>query len=196
MDTRCFLRVGQGELKMSKEDNYSIYIVVSQTNTVLGKLIQRQLGVRFNHCSVSLDDSLNHIFSFGRKELHNVFRAGFVRESKADGFFAEYKRSYIAVLQIPVTKKQWEQAKDCLLRFKQQGNQYKYSVLGLVYCYLGIPIKRKNKYFCSQFVAEFLRESGLCLFDKDESLICPHDFLKISIGEVIYTGEIGKYDVA
>lgn len=181
---------------MSNYDKKYIYIVISKTNTTLGKFIQRQLGVGYNHCSVSLDDSLEDIFSFGRKEIHNFFRAGFVRESISDGFFAVHKYSDVAVLQIPVTEEQWNQASEGITQFKQQKNQYKYSLLGLAYCYLGIPVKRKNKYFCSQFVAELLKQAGIELFDKEESLVRPHDFLSVGAGEVVYAGEIGNYCVA
>lgn len=181
---------------MVNDDKRFIYIVVSKTDTALGKLIQKKLGVSYNHCSVSLDESLENIFSFGRKELHNMFRAGFVRESKSEGFFAAHKYSYIAVLRIPVTEEQWWQVKKCLAQFKQQKNQYKYSVLGLAYCYLGIPVKRKNKYFYSQFAAELLQRSGIQLFDKDESLVRPHDFLGLESGQVVYKGEIRNYCVA
>lgn len=181
---------------MVNDDKRFIYIVVSKTDTALGKLIQKKLGVSYNHCSVSLDESLENIFSFGRKELHNMFRAGFVRESKNEGFFAAHKYSYVAVLRIPVTEEQWWQVKECLAQFKKQKNQYKYSVLGLAYCYLGIPMKRKNKYFCSQFAAELLQRSGIQLFDKDESLVRPHDFLGLENGQVVYKGEIRNYCVA
>lgn len=105
---------------MSNGDKRFIYIVVSKTDTALGKLIQKKLGVSYNHCSVSLDESLENIFSFGRKELHNMFRAGFVRESKSEGFFAAHKYSYVAVLRIPVTEEQWWQVKECLAQFKKQ----------------------------------------------------------------------------
>lgn len=178
---------------MSKLNKKFIYIIVSRTDTTLGKVIQKKLGVHYNHCSISLDESLENIFSFGRKELHNVFRAGFVRESKSEGFFAKHNSSDIVVLQIPVTETQWDQVNVFLAQFKKKRSQYKYSLLGLVYCYFGIPIKRKNKYFCSQFVAELLHQSGVRLFDKEESLVRPHDFLSLGAGQVVYTGKIGEY---
>lgn len=181
---------------MSEHNKKFIYIVISKTNTALGKCIQKKLGVNYNHCSISLDESLENIFSFGRKEIHNIFRAGFVKESKNDGFFGKYNNSNIVVLKVPVTETQWDQVNEFLGQFKKQRSQYKYSLLGLIYCYFGIPVKRKNKYFCSQFVAELLQQSGIQLFDKDESLVRPHDFLSLKAGQVVYMGEIGNYCAA
>ena len=56
-----------------------------------------------------------------------------------------------------------------------------------------MPIKRKNKYFCSQFVTEVLNRSGLSLFAKPETLIRPHDYLHLSQMKIVYRGEIGAY---
>ena len=35
-------------------ENY-VYIMISKTNTVLGTMIQKSLGVSYNHCSITLD---------------------------------------------------------------------------------------------------------------------------------------------
>ena len=94
---------------MSIKNETYIYIVVSRTNTTLGRLIQRKLGVAYNHCSISLDASLETIYSFGRKELRNIFRAGFVQESKSRGFFKEHNDSGIAVVRISVSVEEYEQ---------------------------------------------------------------------------------------
>lgn len=178
---------------MSIKNETYIYIVVSRTNTTLGRLIQRKLGVAYNHCSISLDASLETIYSFGRKELRNIFRAGFVQESKSRGFFKEHNDSGIAVVRISVSVEEYEQIYKILKEFQSQQAQYKYSMLGLLYCYLGIPHKRKDKYFCSQFVAEVLLKAGLTLFKKPETLVRPHDFLSLNIGELIYRGQISNY---
>lgn len=181
---------------MSTPDNKYIYIVLSKTDTLLGRMIQNKLGVYYNHCSISLDKNLDAIYSFGRKELKNFFRAGFVRESKSSGFFLQHCNSNIIVLKLSVSSNQWQQVNLIINEFKSQSECYKYSALGLLYCYFGIPVKREYKYFCSQFVAELLKQADIYCFEKPESLVRPHDFLDLSHGQVIYKGEIGKYYVA
>lgn len=178
---------------MSGGQKRNIYIVVSKTDTVLGRLIQKKLGVEYNHCSISLDESLEDIYSFGRKELWNMFRAGFVKESKSEGFFKKYNNSDIAVMRVPVTQEQLQEIAINIARFQVHKELYSYNALGLIYCYLGINAKRKNKYFCSQFVAEVLEESGVWILNKPQNLVRPHDFLRVDNGQIIYTGEIGKY---
>ncbi len=179
----------------SNQQEY-IYIMLSKTNTLLGKTIQRALGVSYNHCSLALDDSLETIYSFGRKELRNMFVAGFVQESKSKGFFAVHHDSDITLLRLPVTVEEKKRIRERIAVFQQNAAPCKYSVLGLLYCYWGIPVERENKFFCSQFVAQVLFLAGVSVFDRPASLIRPHDFLQIPSAESVYTGKIGKYQIA
>ncbi len=173
-----------------------IYIMLSRTNTLLGKAIQHALSVSYNHCSLALDDSLETIYSFGRKELRNMFVAGFVQESKSNGFFAVHHNADITVLRLSVTAAEKEQIRQIIATFQQGKAPYKYSFLGLFYCYWGIPVERENRFFCSQFVAQVLCLAGVHVFDRPASLIRPHDFLGIPAAESIYTGKIGQYQIA
>lgn len=181
---------------MYNQGNKDIYIVLSSTDTVLGKVIQRKLGVSYNHCSISLDENLERIYSFGRKTYWHMFSAGFVHESKSSGFYKRYEKTRIIVLKMAVTKQQWFKINKQISLFTETKDQYSYSLIGLIYCELGMPIKRKNKYFCSQFVTEVLSTSGVSLFEKPETLIRPHDYLKLSQIKVVYRGEIGAYNAA
>ncbi|MHC5267875.1 hypothetical protein ACYSNO_01615 [Enterococcus sp. LJL98] len=181
---------------MCSKSKKDVYIVLSSTDTVLGKMIQKKLGVSYNHCSISLDENLERIYSFGRKSYWHMFSAGFVHESKSSGFYKKYQKTRIVVLRISVTKKQWYRIKRRIALFSEDRHRYSYSLIGLIYCDLGMDIKRKNKYFCSQFVTEVLHSSGVTLFKKPETLIKPHDYLKLPQIKIIYRGEIGAYTAA
>lgn len=176
----------------NKQEEY-IYIMLSRTNTLLGNMIRAGLGVSYNHCSLSLDESLETIYSFGRKELRNVFLAGFVQESKNNGFFRVHNTSDIIVIRMSVSSQEKERLCEIIADFQASKDLYRYSLLGLVYCYFGIPVKRKNKYFCSQFVTEVLLEAGIQVFDKPATLVRPHDFLDLPSTKFIYTGQIKNY---
>lgn len=180
---------------MGKKKQEYIYIMVSRTNTMLGKVIQMALGVSYNHCSIALDDSLESIYSFGRKEIGNMFVAGFVQESKNSGFFAVHDKSNIALLRLSVSREEKMRIHEIISEFQQSKEPCKYSLLGLLYCYRGIPVERENKFFCSQFVAQVLQLAGVDVFDKPASLIRPHDFLEIPFAEFVYTGTIGSYGI-
>ena len=179
---------------MNSNKQTYVYIMVSKTNTLLGMTIQKMLGVSYNHCSIALDDSLETIYSIGRKELHNIFNAGFVVEGKGCGYFAAHENSNIILVRIAVDYEEKERIYEEILKY--QNEQCKYNLLGLIYCYFGIAKERDNRKFCSQFVAEVLESSDVNLFDKPATLIRPHDFLEIPSAEVVYYGSIGNYHAA
>lgn len=170
-----------------------IYIIVSRTDTVLGRMIRKSLGVPFNHCSIATDQSLSCFYSIGRKGIYNPLRAGFVEESKDAGFFKIHSNAQIAVLRVAVTEEQLHALEESLAEFQAKAAQINYSLLGLVYCYFGISTKRENKYFCSQFVAELLQSAGIELLHKPPTLTRPHDFLQLPEAESIYTGTFQNY---
>ena len=62
-------------------------------------------------------------------------------------------------------------------RFLEQKDIYTYSRLGVILCLLHIPHKFENSYFCSQFVAEVLSNSGAVQLKKKESLYLPNHLL-------------------
>ena len=178
---------------MLSASTHYVYIIVSRTDTVLGRLIRRGLGAPFNHCSITTDQSLSCFYSIGRKGIYNPLRTGFVCESKDAGFFKTHSNAQMAVLRVPVSEAQLRALEESLASFQENAEHIKYSLFGLVYCYFGISAKRENKYFCSQFVAEILQSAGIDLLQKPPTLTFPHDFLLLPEAESIYTGTFQNY---
>ena len=92
------------EKLLVRRDHKHVYVVLSGTDTVLGRIIQKKLGVSYNHCSISLDEDLERIYSFGRKTYWHVFSSGFVKESKSSGFYKRFGSTRIIVLKIAEQK--------------------------------------------------------------------------------------------
>ena len=66
-----------------------IYIVLTDTGTLLSKAIGLYTRKDLNHASIAFDEELNEMYSFGRKQRHNPFVGGFVKENAAEGIFQE-----------------------------------------------------------------------------------------------------------
>lgn len=58
-------------------------------------------------------------------------------------------------------------------QFLARKEQYIYSWWGVIFFLLHIPHKFKDRYFCSQFVAEVLLQAGAVELKKKESLYLP-----------------------
>ncbi len=71
--------------------------------------------------------------------------------------------------------------------------RYRYNFLGLFGLMFDIPIQRDNKFFCSQFVATLLINSGIDIFKKAPALVRPGDFRKCKELTLIYEGSLRAY---
>lgn len=63
-----------------------LYIVVSQTGTLLSRVLKLITGAQYNHVSLGLQPDLEYMYSFGRKNPYNPFYGGFVIESPKWGY--------------------------------------------------------------------------------------------------------------
>ena len=85
-----------------------VYIVVSQTGTLLSRLLKLVTKAEYNHASISLVPDLDTMYSFGRKNPYNPFLAGFVTESARFGTFKRFSQTRIMVLDIAVSEEQYQ----------------------------------------------------------------------------------------
>ena len=47
--------------------NRQLYIVISQTGTLLSRILKQITGAEYNHASISLSRDLERMYSFGRR---------------------------------------------------------------------------------------------------------------------------------
>lgn len=76
---------------------------------------------------------------------------------------------------------------------KLKSSDYKYDFLGIVLRFIHIPIKFRNKYVCSYFVADVLEKSNICKFNKKVYFIKPKDFENLKGFNQIYEGKYIDY---
>ena len=58
----------------------------------------------------------------------------------------------------------------------ERREEYRYTCLGVWCCLLGLPLERRGRYFCSQFVAELLERSRALSLEKAPGLYLPNHF--------------------
>lgn len=56
---------------MNCTDTKNIYIVLTQTGTLLSRIIKFLTQGQYNHASIGFDEELNYMYSFGRK-MHTI----------------------------------------------------------------------------------------------------------------------------
>lgn len=139
--------------------NRQIYIVISQTGTLLSRILKQITGAEYNHASISLSRDLERMYSFGRRHPYNPFWGGFVIESPRTGTFKRFSETKVLVLSVSVTEEQHAELKEMLDVMWKRRRKYGYNYIGLCLAYFHIVWKQEGCYYCSEFVGELLTKS-------------------------------------
>lgn len=170
--------------------NPNVYIILTDTGTMFTRCIKLFTRKPHNHASISFDPELIEVYSFGRKKPNNPFIGGFVKEDIRNDFF---KNARCVIYSIAVTEEQKEKMMQKIKEIENNKHFYRYNLIGLFFILLNIPYQRKNAYFCSQFVASVLYESGDFIGGKPPCLTTPYDLLDTDKMSPIYEGNLQKY---
>lgn len=170
-----------------------IYLVFSKTGTWLSKTINVFTSTKYVHSSISFDNNFNVMYSFGRKYPNNPFSGGFVEENLHGGVYKKFTESECIIYKVRITDEQLILLKNQINYFIMDKYKYKYNFIGLLFVLINKPIKRKNYYFCSQFISEILINSKIYSPDKIPELISSNDLFLVNNKEVIYEGLIRNY---
>ncbi len=170
-----------------------VYVVLTQTGTLISRTIKKFTRAPFNHASITTDKELGEMFSFARLNIKRPLPGGFIHEDISTGVFSLFSHIPCEIYGIRVTEEQLERYNLLLDHFKEHTKLYSYNILGLLTVPLGIPLKRKTRFVCSQFVAFMLEKSGAVEFQKDISLVTPDDFRFLDDAVLLYNGNIKEY---
>ena len=168
-----------------------IYIVLSYTGTILSKMVKLFTKYKYSHVSISLNEDMKNMSSFGRKKYNNPFIGGFVIENKNNMFYKKFNKTKCIILELEVEDYKYEELKRLINDYKKNINIYKYDFIGLLLKIFKISYKRKNYNVCSEFVGRLLEKSDI--YDFNKKIIRPIDFLNINDKKIIYEGLLLDY---
>lgn len=168
----------------------TIYIVLTDTGTLLSKAIGVYTKKDLNHASIAFDKNLTQMYSFGRKQRYNPFVGGFVSENATTGIF---KNANCAIYKCDVTDEMYDKMREKVLKFERKKDLYKYNFIGLFAVALNVELHRKRAYFCSQFVATIMNECELNLFTVSPNLVKPQHFSEGSYFQPVFEGKLQTY---
>lgn len=169
----------------------SIYLVMSQTGSMLSRTIKLISRKNYNHISISLSEDLNYMYSFGRRKAYNPFIGRFVIEGVDMGAFLRFKDTVCRVIKVDVTDSQYEMLCSNIYDMIENKDAYKYNFLGLLLAAFNVRVTFDNKFYCSEFVKYIMEKS-----DIDVSVLpeIPHptDFMRLD-NDVLYEGLLHDY---
>lgn len=172
-----------------------LYIVLSQTGSIVARLIKLLTRKEFSHASISLTSDLDWMYSFGRTNPYNPFWGGFVRESPRFGTLKRFCNANAAVIELEVSAETFENVRRIIQDMLFEHDKYRYNYIGLFKA--GVKLyhpKRRYKYYCSEFVREVIVGQNINGADSLPVIIHPVDFLKLPY-KVIYRGRLCDYNL-
>ncbi len=169
-----------------------LYIVVSQTGTLLSRLLKIITRAEYNHASISLDPRLTTMYSFGRLNPYNPFYGGFVEESPHFGTFKRFKNTRVVVLAVKINEEQYNEIHNKIQHMLYNRNKYHYNYLGLCMAAFRIHLALKNSFYCSEFVKHILETGGISGANELKPIVQPVHFFALPVN-TIYRGKLQEY---
>lgn len=171
-----------------------IYIVSTYTGTVLAHLIRTITRKPYSHISISLDDSLEKMYAFGRINPKNPLIAGFVEEGIDKGLYKIKKNTICRVYSLEVDEEKYEKLKTNINHVKLIKSLYSYDLISLIAIPLGINRYPEFGYVCSTFTADMLNKSGINILNKPYYTVQPNDFYNLNGLTLEYEGLLKDYN--
>lgn len=171
----------------------NVYVVVSQTGTILSRILKSITKKEYNHASISLNKNLAPMYSFGRMNPYNPVWGGFVLESIHAGTFKRFKNTKAIVLELPFDDKDYEDLKMRLKGMIKNSDLYGYNYLGLVLAGVRINWSKRNAFYCSEFVKDLLIMYRVKGYENLVGIVHPIQFLNLPEARVVYRGKLRDY---
>ena len=176
------------------QNKKQIYIVISQTGTILSRLLKIATGAEYNHASISLTSDLKTMYSFGRKNPYNPFFGGFVLESRHSGTFKRFSKTKVLILAVDISEETHTAIQKMILEMFTERKKYRYNYLGVLLAAIHISHQKTNCYYCSEFVKYILQEFDIEGAKSLKPIVHPMHFLSIP-HTPIYCGRLKDYTI-
>lgn len=172
-------------MKKRPVKNRKIYILLTRLPDQASKWIGFMSHSYYSHASIGLEENQDTFYSF----VHSGFRV-----EKLSWYRSHGKNFPCQVYELDVTEKTYDRIKSLIMFFVTRREQFQYNAMGAVMCCLHMPYKkRRNYYFCSQFVAEVLKEAKALRVRKQTNRMRPGDFAHLKELKLLYHGRLLNY---
>ena len=121
-----------------------IYIILTYTGTILSKIVKVYTRKEYSHVSISLDEDLTKMYSFGRLYPYNPFLGGFVHEGLDRGTFKRFKKTKTKIYSLEIPEEKYDKIEEIIQAVQSKKNAYKFNLIGLLGISLGVKIKREK----------------------------------------------------
>lgn len=136
----------------------------------------------YSHVSLGLDEDMNTFYSFVVK--------GFIVED-ISRYNRPGRRPFpCALYAFDVSEETYQAVRKTVMTFVNCRSKLSYTRLGLILTLINIPWRLKNRYICSQFVAQTLQRCTSLKLKKSSTLYLPGDFPSFRELKIVFKGDL------
>lgn len=180
--------------EVSVPDKNPIYIILVYTASPFGKIIKQYTHGIYTHAALSLDSTLDRLYSFN---LNNNFSklGGFSIES-IKGYLHDNKDAVMCVYTTFINDENKRKLKKQLDYFVNNVDKTKYSVFNIFTMLVNKPVELANDMICSQFVDRMLKMVDVDITGMASALVTPNDLYKSTSTKIykVFEGRLDKYN--
>ncbi len=170
---------------MRENKKRKVYILLTRFPDNGAKVIHAMTGSFYSHASIGLEEDMNIFYSFVVK--------GFIVEEITRYIKPDREPFPCQLYELEVSENVYNAVKRIIQFYERRKKKLSYTKLGVVMSLLRIPLKQKNKYICSQFVAEVLKRAEAAKLKKSTALYLPGDFKKLSEMKLVFEGNLESF---
>ncbi|MGN0136265.1 hypothetical protein [Anaerotignum sp.] len=149
-----------------------VSILLTKYSDWVSNLVYYIAGREYTHASIALGEEPKEYYSFNYK--------GFAVETIEKHRHRGVRRSFC--FQVQISEEAYAKMENKLLSFQENQERYRYTRFGVLCCVMHLPFHWKNRYFCSQFVAELLEDSGAVKLQRKPQVFLPNHFISLLQG--------------
>ena len=134
-----------------------LYIVLSHTNTTLGKCIRFFTNYTYNHISISSSTNLQPLYSFARYHYSCPLAGGFIEESLLR--YTYHKTSTpLRIYCIDINELQLQKFNTIIRDYQNENKKCIYNTFGIL---CGDSFISKYKHTCLSFISSILKDLNI-----------------------------------
>lgn len=132
-----------------------LYLMISHTDTGVGKLIRVITGYPYNHVCMTLDPDFRNWVSFARYIQDTPLYGGFIREP-VERYLAKGQRIDVRIFAVDISRETHDALAELFTLAGQRDPRLRYNLFSLVTLAFGVEVPIPGAYTCLGFANKVL----------------------------------------
>ena len=146
-----------------------LYLMISKTDTQVGRLIRSVSRFEYNHVSMSLDPNLREWVSFGRYNREAPLYSGFITESP-ERFLAKGFDTRVRIFRLPLSQQRYKEIRNLFSHAGEPDCGLVYNTFDAMAAAFHRKINIAGAFTCLSFACEVIEKHYLSIEELDADL--------------------------